>query len=105
MKKEVTKSDIYAIYYLMDNGRQPKEISKELSIGIKLVNDAIGKRETQKNSSIPTTSSKVTSKDLMIRETMTKEASEVHDAFRKNIDTAVSRTAKNAIYRPNSNKK
>jgi hypothetical protein len=51
----------------------------------------------------------------MIRETsvkknnsvaiMTKEASEINDAFKKTLDQHMqSRTAKNAIYRPNSNK-
>lgn len=113
MKKELGKSDIYAIYFLADEGKDKKVISKELNIGVKLVGDVLSKRPEIKNKSIPTTSAKVTtSKDMMIRQTsgkgtnsvaiMTKEASQVNDSFKKNLDpTIVSRTSRNAIYRPN----
>jgi hypothetical protein len=115
MKKSVGPSDVYAIYYLADSGKQPKDISKELDIGVKLVKDTLDSRPKDNNTNIPTTSSKTTNKNLMIRETsvkknnsvaiMTKEASEINDAFKKTLDQHMqSRTAKNAIYRPNSNK-
>lgn len=115
MKKEVEKSDIYAIYFLSDSGKDAKAISKELGIGVKLVGYVLSKREQPKNSSIPTTSSKVTSKDMMIRQTsvkgtnsvaiMTKEASQVNDSFKQTLGSQpVSRTSRNAIYRPNNKK-
>jgi len=113
MKKELELSDIYAIYYMVDNNFDPKSISKELDIGIKLVKDTINNRPKPKNDAVKTTSSKITSKDMMIRETsskrnrsvaiMTKEASEINDTFKKNLDNHLSsRTTKNAIYRPNN---
>ncbi len=113
MKKNLDVSDIYAIYYMVDNNYDIKTISKELGIGTKLIKDTINNRPKQKNESIPTTSSKITSKDMMIRETsakrnrsvaiMTKEASEINDTFKKNLDSHLSsRTTKNAIYRPNN---
>lgn len=107
-------STTYAVYYLSDQGIPSKNISKELGISLKIVKDIIGNRETQKNEKIKTTSGKATSKDLMIRETsvkgtksvaiMTKAASEVNDEFKKQLNTTVSRTAKNSIYRPNTKK-
>jgi len=113
MKKIATISDTYAVYHLADSGKDAKEIAKELGIGIKIVRDIISSRPEQLNNKIPTTSSKTTNKNLMIRETsvkknnsvaiMTKEASEINDAFKKNLDQHMqSRTSKNAIYRPNS---
>lgn len=111
MKKELEKSDIYAIYHLMDTGADAKTIAKELDIGIKLIKDIISNRPEPQNTAIKTTSAKTNSKDLMIRETsgkrnksvsiMTKEASQVHDSFRQNLGNTSSRTSKNAIYRPN----
>jgi hypothetical protein len=116
MKKELTKPDIYAIYYMFDNGSDIKAISKELNITASSIKDALNNRETNNNNKIKTTSSKVNSKNLMITETsakgnntvaiMTKAASEINDAFRKTLDNSViSRTGKSAIYRPNQNKK
>lgn len=100
----------YAVYHLADSGMNPKEISKELELTVKEIKDILNNR-SQSNSSIPTTSAKVNSKNLMITETsvkgnksvaiMTKAASEVNDEFRKNIDNTQSRTSKNAIFRPN----
>lgn len=111
-RKETNKSDVYAIYYLLDNGKDSKFISKELNIAIKIVEDTIAQRKESQNTKIPTTSSKVTNKDMMIRQTsvkgtnsvaiMTKEASQVNDSFKKTLtNQIVSRTSKNAIYRPN----
>jgi transposase len=115
MKKNTTETETYAVYHLEDSGKQPKEIAKILNIGIKTVKDIISARKVVENENIPTTSSKTTNKNLMIRETsvkrnksvaiMTKEASEINDAFKKNLDHHIqSRTSKNAIYRPNSDK-
>lgn len=101
----------YAVYYLVDAGSDAKSIAKKLGVPIKNVRDIISSRKTEKNDAIKTTSSKVNSQDMMIRETsvkgtksvaiMTKAASEVNDEFKKQIQQTVSRTAKNSIYRPN----
>jgi len=114
MKKN-NNVNTYAVYYLSDSGKSPKDIGKELGLTTKVVNDILSERVVEKNSAIKTTSSKITSKDLMIRETagkgtksvaiMTKAASEINDAFRQSIDDTIkSRTSRNAIYRPNSGK-
>lgn len=103
-----------AVYYLMDLGTEVKHISKKLGITTKIVKEIIQNRKQQKNPTIKTTSGKVTTQDLMIRETsvkgtksvaiMTKAASEVNDEFKKQLNNTVSRTAKNSIYRPNKKK-
>lgn len=107
-------STTYAVYHLVDTGLEPKEIAKKLSITTKIVKDIIKSRPEIKNETIKTTSGKVTSQDLMIRETsvkgtksvaiMTKAASEVNDEFKKQLNNTISRTAKNSIYRPNKKK-
>lgn len=112
----INKTETYAVYHLADSGVQPKDIAKELGITTKQVKDILkAKMDTEKpKNNIKTTSSKVNSKDLMIRETsakgtksvaiMTKAASEINDQFRQSLDTLTSRTAKNAIHKPNKNK-
>lgn len=107
-------SNTYAIYYLCDQGLEPKNIAKKLGLTTKIVREIISSRQSDRNENIKTTSAKVTSKDLMIRETsvkgtksvaiMTKAASEVNDEFKKNLNSTISRTAKNSIYRPNKKK-
>ncbi len=116
MKQSKDKAVVYAVLFLHKNEQSPKEIAEELGIHVKTVNSIIktqSKEETKKpNKNIPTTSSKVNSKDLMITKTeakkinsvavMTRAASEVNDAFKKSLTgTTESRTSKNAIYRPN----
>lgn len=103
-----------AVYYLEDSGLEAKQISKKLGVGLKIVKEIIKNRTQEKNTNIKTTSAKVTSQDLMIRETsvkgtksvavMTKAASEVNDEFKKQLNNTISRTAKNSIYRPNKKK-
>lgn len=121
MVKQCRKGDVmseqsvtYAVYYLVDQGLEPKNIAKKLDVSLKIVKGVIQSRPAEKNDAIKTTSAKVTSHDLMIRETsvkgtknvaiMTKAASEVNDEFRKQQNTTVSRIAKNSIYRPNNKK-
>jgi len=106
----------YAVYYLADAGNTAAKIAKELNLTAKEVKTILSSREENKpNNQIKTTSAPVNSKNLMITETsvkgtknvaiMTKAASEVNDALKKNINTETgSRTTRNAIYRPNSNK-
>lgn len=103
----------YAVYYLSDSGMDPAKIAKELKLKVKDVRDIINNKQNDNNSTnnIKTTSSKVTSKNLMITETaakgtksvaiMTKAASEVNDEFKKKMSSTQSRTAKNAIFKPN----
>lgn len=104
----------YAVYYLTDTGLEVKQISKKLGISVKIIKEILQNRKQEKNPNIKTTSAKVTSQDLMIRETsvkgtknvaiMTKAASEVNDEFKKTLNNTISRTAKNSIYRPNNKK-
>lgn len=113
----MNKTTEYAIYHLDDSGIQAKDIAKELDINLKDVKSVLKKKqdlEKPKNS-IQTTSAKVTSKDLMIRETsvkgnksvaiMTKAASEANDQFRKTMNNSTSRTTRNAIHKMNNKKK
>ena len=111
-KIELDETQIFAIYYLADSGLTPTNIAKKLSVPLKNVKDSLANREKSQSEAIQTTSSKVNSKNLMITETagkgnnsvaiMTKAASEVNDSYKQNMDRNVcSRTAKNAIYRPN----
>lgn len=107
----------YSVLYLHGIGRSVADIAKELNISQKDVKDTIKTEDTNKSQSkIKTTSAPVNSKDLMITETaakgtksvaiMTKAASEVNDAFRNNMNEQIaSRTSRDAIYRPNPNKK
>jgi predicted transcriptional regulator len=106
----------YSILYLQSLGKSVKDIAKELNISQADVKSTIEQNTNKSESKIKTTSAPVNSKDLMITETsakgtksvaiMTKAASEVNDAFRSNMDQRdLSRTARDAIYRPNPNKK
>lgn len=106
------KYKTYAVYHLADAGYSATKISKELDIPPKEVKEILTNRtNNNQNDAIKTTSAPVNSKELMITETsakgnksvaiMTKAASEVNDAFRKNMNSNGSRTTKNAIYRPN----
>lgn len=108
----IDNNNTYAVYYLTDSGMDPSKIAKELKLKVKDIKDILKNRELKNQSNnIKTKSSKVNSKNLMINETsgkgtksvaiMTKAASEVNDEFKKNIDSTQSRTAKNAIFRPN----
>jgi hypothetical protein len=101
----------YSIYYLSDSGESPAKIAKTLGLKVKDVKDILSERNKE-NKSIKTTSAPTNSKNLMITETsvkgtknvaiMTKAASEVNDEFRKSLNhDVVSRTSRNAIYRPN----
>lgn len=102
----------YAVLYLLDKGYNQKDIQKELGLKAKDIKPFIPIKDNEPNKQIKTTSSQTNSKDLMITETsvkgtksvaiMTKAASEVNDSFRQRISDTVSRTAKNAIFKPNS---
>jgi len=113
--QEVNETQIFAIYHLADTGLSAADIGKKIKISTKEVRDVLSKRDSERSDAIKTTSSKVNSKDLMITQTaakginnvaiMTKAASEINDAHRQTMERDnTSRTARNAIYRPNNNK-
>ena len=104
----LNKTQKYAIEHLLNTGKNHIEISKELSIPKEDVEKFIEKHQrATTDTNIPTTSAKVTSKDMMITQTqnkkinnvaiMTREASEMNDAFKK-ISTSKSR--QDGIFRP-----
>ena len=110
--KKLTKVEQYAILHMINNDNSIEEISNELQIEHSLVQRFVEKnKKASSQQTIKTKSSKITSKDLMISKTsvkgnksvsiMTKEASQVNDEFKKNLQSTVSRTAKNSIHRPN----
>lgn len=110
--KQINKQKEFSVYYLSDNGESDANIAKILGIKAKEIKEILANRNKQ-SSTIKTTSAPTNSKNLMITETsvkgtknvaiMTKAASEVNDSFRQNLDknNVVSRTSRNAIYRPN----
>ena len=105
----LNKTQKYAIQWMTDNGHSVEEVVKELKLPEKTVSNFVEKHtKVSKESSVKTTSGPVNSKDLMIRHTsskndntvaiMTKEASEVNDAFKKTSENTASRHSKN-IYK------
>lgn len=106
MNTRLNKTQKYAIQWLMSEGKDSAEIVSELKLPSKPVNNFIAKNnKATSDSSIKTTSGPITSKDLMIRHTntkqtnnvavMTKEASEVADDFKKNITKQEQRHSNN----------
>lgn len=115
-KKSIDNVVKYAAMYLHSQGKTHTEIATELNISAKEAKGLISTETTEKNkeskNAIKTTSSPVNSKNLMITQTegkkiksvaiMTKAASEVNDEFKKSLTPTVSRTGKEAIFRPNT---
>jgi hypothetical protein len=95
--KKLSKIQQYAIEHLLSKNTDEDTICNELKITKDLLTQYIEKNHRAKteNTQIATTSSKVTSKDMMIRSTrdkqnntvaiMTKDASAYNDSFKKNI--------------------
>jgi len=90
---------------------EPKTIAKELKITQEQIEKFL---DTKKNTSIPTNTSNTDHVDpeLMIHRTtsnkngvsiMTQQASAKGDDLNKKLNTTISRTAKNAIFRPRDN--
>lgn len=114
----LNKIEVYAIRWLSSQGKDVKDISLELKIGEKQVQNILEKnhKTTDKELNIKNGSETVTNQpsvsSLMIKKTankqnnsvsvMTKEASELSDANRQKNNTSISKSFKNAIYRPNS---
>lgn len=107
MNKKITNQVYeYATRYLHDTlEMNPKNIAKELGLTQKQVDNIL---KLKKENSIPTTTSS-TDNDLIINKTksnrkgvsiMTQAASMKADETAKNNTNTISRTAKNAIFRP-----
>lgn len=92
----LNKTQKYAINWLVSQETEVKDIVKELKLQISSVQNYIEKHLQEQNASIQereNNTTKITSKDLMIRHTsvknnktvaiMTKESSEMNDANRK----------------------
>lgn len=95
--KKLNRTQQYAIEYLLSIDKDEDAICSELKITKDLLKQYIEKNHKAKTqeTEIPTTTSKITSKDMMIRQTrdkqnntvaiMTKDASAYNDSFKKNI--------------------
>jgi hypothetical protein len=105
---KLTKTQSYAIQYLLAQNKTSIDISTELKIPLANVEKFIEKNKpASTDNTLATTTSKVTASDLMIRHTrdkktnsvaiMTKEASEMSDAARA---TYSKKTDSNHIYKP-----
>ena len=90
----LNRSQQYAIQWMLSKGDDVTQIVKELKIPKDVVNKFVEKHyQPNEENSVKTTSSKITAKDLMIRQTsakgnkpvaiMTKEASQTSDEFKK----------------------
>jgi hypothetical protein len=107
--KNTNKIQEYAIKYLYEVIKmEPKTIAKELGILIKTVQKILNITQNQ-NSPIKTVTSSTENTSLLANKTMsnrsgvsimTEAASSKSDEIRKQLGSTISRTAKNAIYRP-----
>jgi DNA-directed RNA polymerase sigma subunit (sigma70/sigma32) len=109
---KITKSISYAINWLMFQNYNAEQIAEELKLTVQQVQKYIEKHSISKQLELPIKSSKVPSKskELMIRHTrdkkinnvaiMTKEASEVNDEFKKQINNVQEKNLDH-IFRPN----
>jgi hypothetical protein len=111
LMKTVTKIHEYAAKYLYQTiEMEPKNIAKEIGLTLKQIEKILVIVPTKK-ASIPTTTSGADNRDpsLMITKTqgnrggvsiMTPAASTKAEEVNKNAEPIISRTARNAIFRP-----
>lgn len=111
MSQRLSKTQQYAILWMVDNKKTDTEIIKELQISADQLTKFLEKhKKASESNKIPTTTSNSTrAKDMMIRKTsgknnsgvsiMTKEASQVGDAFHQSIPTST--RLDSIIHRPN----
>ncbi len=109
IKQNMTK---YAILHLHTQGKNNQDIAKELGITTKEVKTVLIKEGVGVTNSIPTVSSDVTTPrtNNIISETsgknikgvsiMTQTASEIGDAFKKNMPSKKASSNESCIYRP-----
>lgn len=108
----ITKNLGYAINWLVSQNKTIEEISEELDLTVKQVKSYVEKHNlaNTKPLAVKSESTRIKSKELMIRHTsnkkinnvaiMTKEASEINDEFKKQINTGPTRNA-DCIFKPN----
>lgn len=109
---KITKQLGYAINWLVSQNHTIDHICSELNLTQKQVTTYVEKHNlaNTKPLAIKSESTQLKSKELMIRHTsnkktnnvaiMTKEASEINDEFKKQINTKPNRNA-NCIFKPN----
>jgi hypothetical protein len=107
--KNISKLQEYAIKYLYEVIKmEPKTIAKELGVTPKAVQKTLNIQATT-NNSIKTVTSSVENTSLIGNKTMsnrsgvtimTEAASTKSEEIRKQLGQTISRTARNAIYRP-----
>lgn len=112
MSTRLKKSEQYAILYMLEHNKNDSEIIKELKITQAVLDQFKEKHLTpNQDNKVKTTKSNTSkAKDLMITKTseknnsgvsiMTKEASQVGDAFRQNMQTK--NRNESIIHRPNN---
>lgn len=112
MSTRLKKSEQYAILYMLEHNKNDSEIIKELKISQSALDQFKEKHlaPNEENNVKTTTSNISKAKDLMITKTsvknnsgvsiMTKEASEVGDAFRQKMPTK--NRNESVIHRPNN---
>lgn len=109
--KRLTKTQQYAILYMLDSDKSETEIIKSLKISQEALTKFIEKNKPKKkDATIKTVTSTTKAKDLMITKTsvknnngvaiMTKESSEVADDFKKKFDRPT-RNMDSIIHKPN----
>jgi hypothetical protein len=110
----LSKSNLYAINWLYQEGKSSEFIAGELNLNIEQVNSAIEKAQINNKNSVKTGSEPVSQPpNMMINKTagkgnsgvsiMTKEASEKHDAMRGRTSGKPNR--EDVIFRPRKNDK
>lgn len=110
--KRLTKTQQYAILYMLQQNKDETEIIKSLKISQESLSRFIEKNKAvqKQDNKIKTKTNTTKAKDLMITETsskrnkgvaiMTKESSQVSDDFLQNIDRQ-KRNMDSIIHRPN----
>lgn len=110
---KLSKNNTYAILWLNSTGLSALDISNELDLNLKQVNDLLEKNNsTNTSNNIKTTqqSVSVNNKNLMITETMSKknntvaimtqQASSANDEVTKKMSPSNSRKVTESIFRP-----
>ena len=114
---KITKNLGYAIHWLSTTKLSAEQIATELDLSTSQVTKFLSKNSetTELATDTPIKTRPIKSSDLMIRHTntknintvaiMTKEASQINDAARKNINTGVKKYNSDCIFRPKDKKK
>ena len=113
---KITKNLGYAIHWLSATKLSAEQIATELDLSTSQVTKFLSKSSetTELATDTPIKTRPIKSSDLMIRHTnsknintvaiMTKEASQINDASRKNINEGVKKYNSDCIFRPKDKK-